>query len=163
MEQDKAKLTLKDVKVVFFNPVDEGFGTTVTIDATDQAVRDSITTWVKENNIGKDTPGVPKFKEYQPDEGDKVIQYAFHINDNTRYGSTCGLTKDDIGWGARITITARAYEWDNKFGKGVSQSASAIVVLKGASTGGDEDLAELLADEGDAEAAADNTADKVPF
>lgn len=157
---DKGKLTLKNAKVIFFNPVDEGFGTTITIDATDEEVRKNITAWVEENKIGKN-PGVPKFKTYKPDDGEETVQFSFNLNDKTKYGSTEGLTKDDIGWGAVVDITARAYEWDNKFGKGVSQSVSAVVIRKGASTGNDEDLAELLGEQGEEEKPL--TVDSVPF
>lgn len=160
---DKAKLTLQNLKVVFYNPEDEGFGTTITVDVTDKDVQKNIEAWVKENNIGKDTPGVPKFKTYKPEEGDEVVQYAFNLNEYTKYGSTEGLTKDDIGYGAVVDIIARAYEWNNKFGQGVSQSATAIVIRKGKSGGNDDDLAELLGDAGDSEATTEIKAEDIPF
>lgn len=146
------KLKLKNVKVVFFNPEDEGFGTSITIDCTDSEVKKQIADWVKENNIGKDNPGVANFKEYTPDGGDTTIQFAFKINEYTRYAGINGLGKEDIGFGAVVDLIASAYTYNNKFTGGkdrVGQSATAIVVRKGASSGGDADLAELLGDIGE--------------
>lgn len=151
-EQDSNKLKLKNVKVVFFNPVDEGFGTSITIDCTDEAVKQQIVDWVKENNIGKDNPGVANIKEYTPEGGDTTYQFAFKINDFTRYAGVNGLSKDDIGFGSRVDIIATAYDYNNKFTAGKTkrgQSASAIVVRSGASSGGDADLAELLGELGE--------------
>lgn len=152
MAEEITKLKLKNVKVVFFNPEDEGFGTSITIDATAEDVRKQIAEWVKVNNIGKDNPGVANFKEYTPEGGDKTYQFAFKINEFTRYAGVNGMGKDDIGYGAMIDIIANAYTYNNKFTGGkdrVGQSASAIVVRSGASSGGDADLAELLGDLGE--------------
>lgn len=143
------KLKLKNVKVVFFNPTDEGFGTSITIDCTNPEVKKQIEEWVKDNNIGKDTPGVANIKEYTPENGDTTLQFAFKINEYTKYAGVNSLGKDDIGYGATIDLIAQAYTYNNKFTGGkdrVGQSASAIVVRSGASTGGDADLAELLGD-----------------
>lgn len=143
------KLKLKNVKTVFFNPTDEGFGTSITIDCTNPEVKKQIEEWVKDNNIGKDNPGVANFKEYTPENGDTTLQFAFKINEYTKYAGVNGLGKDDIGYGATIDLIAQAYTYNNKFTGGkdrVGQSASAIVVRSGATTGGDADLAELLGD-----------------
>lgn len=165
MAEEITKLKLKNVKVVFFNPEDEGFGTSITIDATSEDVRKQIAEWVKVNNIGKDNPGVANFKEYTPEGGDKTYQFAFKINEFTRYAGVNGMGKDDIGYGAMIDIIANAYTYNNKFTGGkdrVGQSASAIVVRSGASSGGDADLAELLGDLGE-EPEAEVEVTSVPF
>ena len=60
-----SKLKLQNVKVIFYNDVDEGYGTSITIDATKPEIKKQIEDWYKENNIGKDEPGVAKFKEYK--------------------------------------------------------------------------------------------------
>lgn len=141
------KLKLKNVKVVFFNPTDEGFGTSITIDCTNPEVKKQIEEWVKDNNIGKDNPGVANFKEYTPENGDTTLQFAFKINEYTKYAGVNGLGKDDIGYGATIDLIAQAYQYSNKFTKGetrTGQSVSAIVVRSGATTGGEADLNELL-------------------
>lgn len=159
------KLKLKNVKVVFFNPTDEGFGTTITIDCTDKEVKKQIEEWVQENKIGKDNPGVANIKEYTPEGGKTTLQFAFKINEYTKYAGINGLGKDDIGYGATIDLIAQAYTYNNKFTGGknrVGQSASAIVVRSGASTGGDADLAELLGDIGE-EPEAEVQVSEVPF
>jgi hypothetical protein len=134
------KITLRDCEVIFANLDDQGFGKSITINATDKETQDAITKWVKDNNIGKgDKAGKPNFKEY---EGKK--QYSFKINDYTRFAGLNGLSEKDLGFGARISIVANAFEYDNKFGHGVSGSLSAVVVEKRATTGADADLADLL-------------------
>lgn len=138
--KDTAKLTLRGVEVIFANLEDEGFGRSITIDATDPNIKKSITEWVKVNKIGKgDKAGVPNFKEYE----DK-IQYSFKINDFTRFAGLNGLSEKDLGFGAKVSLIANAFEYDNKFGKGISGSLSAVVVERRASTSADADLEELL-------------------
>lgn len=142
-----AKLKLKNIKVVFFNPEDEGFGTTITIDCTEPEVESAIVEWVKKNNIGKDNPGVAKIKEYAPEGKAPTKQFAFKINEFTKYAGINGLGKGDIGYGSIVDLIANSFSYANKFTGGkerVGQSVSAVVVKSGASTGGDSDLAELL-------------------
>lgn len=137
---DETKLKLQHVEVVFANLKDEGFGRSITVNATDKEVEKAITDWVKKFNIGNaDNAGKPNFKDYE----DKK-QYSFKMNDNTRFAGLNGLTELNLGFGAKISLIANAFEWDNKFGKGVSSSLSAVLVEKGANTASDEDLAELL-------------------
>lgn len=166
MAEDITKLKLQKVKVVFYNPEDEGFGTSITIDCSDEEVKKQIVEWVKANNIGKDNPGVANIKEYTPEDSDTTTyQFAFKINEYTKYAGLNGLGKDDLGYGAVIDLIAQAYTYNNKFTKGedrVGQSASAIVVRSGATTGGDADLAELLGDIGE-EPEEEIKADGVPF
>lgn len=166
MAEDNTKLKLQKVKVVFYNPEDEGFGTSITIDCTDEAVKKQIVDWVKANNIGKDNPGVANIKEYTPEDSDTTTyQFAFKINEYTKYAGINGLSKDDLGYGAVIDLIAQAYTYNNKFTKGedrVGQSASAIVVRSGATTGGDADLAELLGDIGE-EPEEEIKASSIPF
>lgn len=135
------KLKLEHVSIIFANLVDDGFGRSLTIDVTDKDVRDKVTAWVKQNKIGKKTPGVANFKEY---EG--KYQYAFKISDFTQFAGLNGLTKDNLGFGAKVSLVANAFEYDNKFGKGVSANLSAVLVEERAKTGADADMAELLAE-----------------
>lgn len=168
---ESTKLKLKDVKVIFFNAEDEGYGTSITIDATDEAINKQIADWVKDNNIGKDEPGVPKFKEYTNEKtGETTTQFAFKINDYTKYAGINGLSEKDLGYGAVIDLIAQAFEYSNKFTGGktrVGQSVSAVVVKSGATTGADADLAELLEDVGDTPdtdtAAPEITEQSIPF
>lgn len=138
--QDKKKLKLEHVKVIFSSIVDEGFGRSLTIDATDKDVKDAITKWVKENNIGKgDKAGVPNFKEYEGKE-----QYAIKISDYTQFAGLNGLTKENLGFGSVVSLVAAAFDYDNKFGKGTSANLSAVLVEERAKTSADADMAELL-------------------
>lgn len=141
------RLILKDAKVIFANLTDEGFGTSITIDATDEKVRNQITEWVAINKIGKDNPGVAKFKEYTPEDSDEVTyQFSFKINDNTKYkGINETLTKENLGFGAVVDLAVNAFYFDNKFGKGVSQSVSAVLIKVGSVSSADADMAELEA------------------
>lgn len=164
MQDNAAKIKLKNVKVVFFNPEDEGFGTSITIDCTDEAVKNQITEWVKTNNIGKDTPGVAKIKEYTNPDGVTTYQFAFKVTDRTQYAGIDGLGKDDIGYGSAVDLIANAFTYNNKFTGGkdrVGQSVSAVVVR---SRGGsnDADLAELLGEMGE-EPESEVKAEGVPF
>ena len=166
MAEATTKLKLQNVKVVFYNPEDEGFGTSITIDATDAKVKEQIADWVKTNNIGKDEPGVPKFKEYTSEKtGETTIQFAFKINDYTKYAGLNGLSEKDLGYGAVIDLIAQAFEYNNKFTGGktrVGQSVSAIVVKSAATSGADADLAELLGDLGEEEP-EEAKAEALPF
>ena len=67
-----------------------------------------------------------------------------------------------------VDLIAQAYVYNNKFTAGkdrVGQSASAIVVRSGATTGGDADLAELLDDLGEEgeEPKEETKAESIPF
>lgn len=154
------KLYLKNVKVVFANLVDEGFGRSITVNATDPEVATAIEDWVSANNIGKaPNQGKANFKTYED-----TIQYAFKLNDNTKFVYSGGVSDKDLGYGAVVSLAANAFDYDNKFGKGTSSSLSAVVVHKGKSTGADEDLAELLGDiDTDIAQGEDVTAEGTPF
>jgi len=146
--QSDPKIKLSGLKVVFANLEDEGFGKSITIDATDQTLQDTISKWVKANNIGKgNAAGVANFKEYEKDDN-KTIQYSFKINDYTKFAGLNGLTEQNLGYGATISLVAQAFAYDNKFGKGTSASLSAVLVEKGTTTSADGDLSDLLSEHG---------------
>lgn len=143
------KIKLGGIKVIFANLVDEGFGRSITIDATEDKIRSAITKWVVANNIGKgNNAGKPNFKEYEKD-GNTTIQYSFKLNDYSKIAGLNGLDEKSLGFGATIALIAQAFAYDNKFGKGTSASVSAVLVEKGASTGADSDLADLLSEHGE--------------
>lgn len=138
--KDPRKIYLKNVKVVFANLVDEGFGRSITIDATEPEIATEIEDWVSRNNIGKaPNTGKANFKTYED-----TIQYAFKINDSTKIVYANGLSESDLGYRAEISIAANAFDYDNKFGKGTSSSLSAVVVHRGKATGADDDITELM-------------------
>lgn len=137
------KLKITGAEIVFANLTDEGFGTSLTIKVTPEIEKELTDFWAK-NKIGneKTVIGVPTFKEY---EGTK--QLNLKINDNTKYAGLNGLTKDDLGFGAKVNMYVNAFEYNNKFTKGktfVGASVSAVVITGGRKTGADADLAELL-------------------
>jgi hypothetical protein len=138
---DKTKLKLEHVSIVFANLEDgKGFGRSLTFDVTDKEIKDKVTAWVKENNIGKgDKAGKPNFKEY---EG--RTQFSIKISDFTQFAGLNGLTKDNLGFGAKVSIIANAFEYNNEFGKGTSSNLSAVLVESRAPTSADSDLEELL-------------------
>lgn len=149
MQNDKTKLKLSNIKVIFESIKDQGFGRSLTVDVTDSASQILVEEWVKENHIGKgDNAGKPNFKEYQPEEGDKVIQYAFKINDYTKFIGVGGLTIDDLGYGAEVSLVAQAFQYDNKFGKGTSASLTAVLITKAVRTSADDDIDDLLSGAG---------------
>lgn len=144
MEPTKIKLT--NVKVIFAAFKDEGFGRSITIDATDKDIQKKISEWYKTNKIGKDKDkekGTPKFKTYKPDKGAETVQFTFKINDQTKFSGTDGMNENHIGYGSVVSLIANAFEFDNKFGKGVGQSLSAVYVLKGKKGAGDDDMSTL--------------------
>lgn len=166
---DKTKIKLKDVRVIFWNPEDNGFGTSITIDCTNPEVEKQIVAWVKENNIGKDNPGVANIKEYTPEDGDTTKQFQFRINDHTQIAGINGLGEDNLGYGAVVDLIATAFTYNNKFTGGqdrVGQSVSAIVVKQGSGNGAGADLAELLAEAGEAggeQESGEKNVSSIPF
>lgn len=130
-------LVIKDVPVLFSNfDKDDEFGRSITIDATDQSVRDAITEWVKKNNVGLITSGrnknedtykpEPNFKEYND-----TIQYTLKLNKNTNpaFKTECGdASLRDVRYTARISLVAQAFKFDNKFGSGISASVISVAL-----------------------------------
>lgn len=135
---DSSTLILKDVKVLFANFEDKGYGRSITIDATDKAVQDAITKWVETNKIGlivkgrnaneATYDGKPKFTDYNG-----TIQYSFKLakEDNPAFKSEVeGKSLKDVRYTAHINLVARAFNYDNNFGSGVSQVIDAISLVK---------------------------------
>ena len=127
MENTKT-LQLFDIKVIFADLEDRGFGRNIVIDATDEKVQKAIIDWVKENNING---GEAKFKDYTDKEGKTTKQYTFKLSQYTEFGGADNLNEKAIGFGAVVNLLASAYEYDNKFGKGVSASLRAVYVKEG--------------------------------
>ena len=129
MEETNKTIQLFDVKVIFADLEDRGFGRNIVIDATDQATQDAITIWVKDNNING---GEPKFKDYTTKDGVATKQYTFKLSQYTQFGGKDNLDEKALGYGAIINLLASAYDYDNKFGKGTSASLRAVYVKEGA-------------------------------
>lgn len=129
MEESNKTIQLFDVKVIFADLEDRGFGRNIVIDATDQATQDAISIWVKDNNING---GKAHFKDYTTKDGEETKQYTFKLSDYTQFGGDNNLDEKSIGYGATINLLAKAYDYDNKFGKGTSASLRAVYVKEGA-------------------------------
>ena len=127
MENNRT-LQLFDIKVIFADLEDRGFGRNIVIDATDEKVQEQIKEWVKENNING---GEAKFKDYTDKEGKTTKQYTFKLSQYTEFGGADNLNEKAIGYGAIVNLLASAYDYDNKFGKGTSASLRAVYVKGG--------------------------------
>lgn len=140
MEKDSTKLiVLKGVNIIFSELEDNGYGRSLTIDATDPAIQKEITAWVKTNGL---TGGEPKFKEYAGKDKKTTIQFTFKISDYTKFGGKEGLGESDLGYGATINLQARAFNYKNKFGEGISASLDAVYVLTPAKNNALDNIAE---------------------
>lgn len=123
------EIVLKNVKVIFADLEDRGFGRNIVIDATDIDVREAIAEWVKNNNING---GEAKFKDYTTKEGDETKQYTFKLSNYTEFDGDNNLNEKSLGYGAIINLSAAAYDYNNKFGAGTSASLRAVYVKQGA-------------------------------
>lgn len=129
MEESNKTIQLFDVKVIFADLEDRGFGRNIVIDATDPKIQTQIKAWTKENNING---GEAKFKDYTTKDGVETKQYTFKLSNYTQFGGDNNLDEKSIGYGAIINLLASAYDYDNKFGKGTSASLRAVYVKEGA-------------------------------
>ena len=128
MENNNRTLQLFDIKVIFADLEDRGFGRNIVIDATDEKIQKAIIDWVKENNING---GEAKFKDYTNKDGETTKQYTFKLSKFTEFGGKDNLDEKAIGFGAIVNLLASAYEYENKFGKGTSASLRAVYVKEG--------------------------------
>ena len=123
------EIVLKNVKVVFADLEDRGYGRNIVIDVTDINLREYITAWVKENNING---GEPKFKPYTTKDGEETYQYTFKLSNYTMFDGDNNLNEKSLGYGAIINLSASAYDYNNKFGSGTSASLRAVYIKQGA-------------------------------
>ena len=127
-------IILKNQKVIFADLEDKGFGKSITI-AVDEETKKAITAWVKENNING---GTAKFKEYTNEKTkDTTTQYTFKFSKYTQIAPEASK----LGYGAIVNLQARAYDYDNKFGKGTSASLAGVYVVEPAKNSMMENLA----------------------
>lgn len=124
---DNSELILTHVKVLFAELKDKGFGRNITIDATDPTIKSTIESWVTANNING---GKVKFKDYTNKDGVTTTQYQLRLSDYTIIDGKNGETEAELGYGAIINLKARSFEYDNKFGKGVSANLKAIYIIE---------------------------------
>lgn len=122
------ELIIKDVKIIFAELEDKGYGRNIVIDATDENLQKVITDYYEEFNIGS---GTPKFKDYTTKDGKTVKQFTIKISDYCDIEGKDGLGESDLRYGAKVNVLIKAYEWDNSFGKGVSARAMDIYIVEG--------------------------------
>ena len=123
---NEKELVLNHVKIIFSELTDKGFGRNITIDVTDPKVQQEISDWAKYNNV---QGGAPKFKKYEGKDGKVTMQYSLKISDYTKIEGKDGLGEANLGYGAVVNLIARAFEYNNKFGSGVSASLAGIYVI----------------------------------
>lgn len=139
-----AKEIVKNAKVLFFSPEDQGFGTSITIEVT-EPIYQQLSAFYEKNNVGnpnKTEVGKLNIKEY---EG--TYQFSLKVNAHTKYAGLNGLTVSDIGFGSTIDLLINTFEYNNKFTKGntyVGVSVSAVLVLSACKSGGTDDLNVLM-------------------
>lgn len=142
--EDKKIIVLKGVSIVFSELKDKGYGRSITIDATDENIQKQINEWVKANNI---KGGEAKYKKYTSEkDGKTTVQYSFKLSEYTQIS---GKTEDgvtygekELGYGAIVNLQARAFEYENKFGKGISASLDGVFVTKPAANNVMSNIAE---------------------
>lgn len=123
------ELVLKNVKVIFADLEDRGFGRNIVVDATDTDTREAIVAWVKANNING---GEAKFKDYTTKDGEETKQYTFKLSNYTEFDGDNNLNEKSLGYGAIVNLSASAYDYNNKFGAGTSASLRAVYIKQGA-------------------------------
>lgn len=125
---NKQIIVIKNAKVIFADLEDKGYGRNITIEVTDD-IKSQIEGWVKENNING---GKAHFKNYTNETTkETTTQYTFKLSKFTEIESTVSESEGyGLRWGAIINLQAKAFEYDNKFGKGISASLSGVYVVK---------------------------------
>lgn len=119
-------LTLKHVKVIFADLEDRGYGRSITIDVTDSETNDIVKDWCEATGVNG---GKANIKEYKDKDGNVTLQYNFKLSKFTEIEYKEGIA-ERLGYGAIINLTARAFEYDNKFGKGISASLASVFVVE---------------------------------
>lgn len=133
-------LIVKGVKVLFVEIKDKDFGSNVTIDVTDDAIRSQIEAFYTANGMN------PKFKEFTSKDGKTTKQFSIKLASFISVQDEDGVTYEGIDaleeiaksirfvYGSEINLAIKSYEYNNKFGAGKSASVSAIRIVKGAET-----------------------------
>lgn len=137
-------LILKNVKLLFIELNDKDFGSSITIDVTDEKIRKEIEQFYTSEGL------TPKFKDYtNAKSGESTKQYSVKLasfaefrDEDDKSFNIDNVNPADIklGFGAEINVVIRPYKYDNKFGAGKSASATAIRVVKGADIKSDMSL-----------------------
>lgn len=131
------EITIKHANVLFVELEDKGYGRNVTIDVTNDAIRNEIETWAEENGIKL------RIKDYTTKDGNIVKQLQLKFSKFLKVqGKESTWNESSLGWGAKINLIANAYDYDNKFGKGRTVSVSNIFIVEPAKNTKMESIAE---------------------
>ena len=124
---EKPELIIKNAKIIFAELEDNGFGRNIVIDVTDKEFQDLIQDFYKEYKVAG---GKPKFKDYTNKDGQTTKQFTIKLSDFCDIEGKEGLGAKDLRYGTIVNILLTTYEWDNKFGKGISARAQDLYVVK---------------------------------
>lgn len=131
------EIAIKHAEVLFVELEDKGYGRNVTIDVTNDAIRNEIETWAEENGIKL------RIKDYTTKDGNIVKQLQLKFSKFLKVqGKESTWNESSLGWGAKINLIANAYDYDNKFGKGRTVSVSNIFIVEPAKNTKMESIAE---------------------
>ena len=124
---DTKILTLKHVELIFAETkADSKYGASITIDATDPELRDTIIKYHKANNLPE-----PKFKEYVNERtNETTMQYNVKLAKFVDIKGKENYGPSELGRGAVVNVVINAYDYDNNFNKGTSKSVTAIFIIE---------------------------------
>lgn len=122
------ELIIKHANIIFTEFEDKGFGQNITIDVTDPTIRGEIQNWITANNING---GKMKIKEYTSKEGVTTQQFQMKLSKFLKIaGKDSTWGQQQIGYGAVVNLILRAFEYNNKFGTGISFAVNNIFIVE---------------------------------
>ena len=122
------ELIIKHANIIFTEFEDKGFGQNITIDVTDPTIRGEIQNWITANNING---GKMKIKEYTSKDGVTTQQFQIKLSKFLKIsGKDSSWTQQQIGYGAVVNLILRAFEYNNKFGTGISFAVNNIFIVE---------------------------------
>jgi hypothetical protein len=122
------ELIIKHANIIFTEFEDKGFGQNITIDVTDPTIRGEIQNWITANNING---GKMKIKEYTSKDGITTQQFQMKLSKFLKIaGKDSSWNQQQIGYGAVVNLILRAFEYNNKFGTGISFAVSNIFIVE---------------------------------
>ncbi len=121
------KLVIHKARVIFYNKEDEGFGKSITIDATSPSVLKVIKEFCKDmgkfNKKTKEKEPSAIIKKYEDKE-----QATFRINDYTKIIAG-EFDPNKLAYNSIVSLVVSKFDYDNKFGQGTSNSISIIKII----------------------------------
>lgn len=121
---ESKQLILKHANVIFTELSDKGFGRSITVDISDPETLAAVESWAKDQGVK------PRIKDYTGKDGKTVKQFTIRLTEYTQIEGKDGLNEKALGYGAIVNVKVRAFEYNNKFGKGKSSSAAGIFIVE---------------------------------